>query len=161
MTAEVLRNYIGGEWIAAETSNLLPVHNPATEELIAQVPLCGAAEIDAAVQSAQTAYESWREVPAAERARYLFELKYLMEKHADEMAAAVTKQMGKPLKYARGEVNTMLSRAEHMASIAPEVLASDVLPAEDGFELMTHHVPHGVVLDIAAWNYPLLIPTKL
>ena len=74
MTAEVLRNYIGGEWIAAETSNLLPVHNPATEELIAQVPLCGAAEMDAAVQSAQTAYESWRKVPVAERARYLFEL---------------------------------------------------------------------------------------
>ena len=55
--------------------------------------------------------------------------KFCLAALADEMAEAVTKQMGKPLKYARGEVNTMLSRAEHMASIAPEVLASDVLPA--------------------------------
>jgi malonate-semialdehyde dehydrogenase (acetylating)/methylmalonate-semialdehyde dehydrogenase len=158
MTAEVLRNYIGGEWIAAETSNLLPVHNPATEELIAQVPLCGAAEMDAAVQSAQTAYESWRKVPAAERARYLFELKYLMEKHADEMAAILTREHGKTLSEARGSVQRGIECVE-VACGAPSLLMGQTLEdVSRGIDCQAIKQPIGVFACIAPFNFPAMVP---
>jgi len=139
----------------------LVCRNPYDDSVVCELPYDDGASLEAKLTAAAGAQASWRHVPLEERIAKAVTCLDWFREHADEMAAAVTKQMGKPLKYARGEVNTMLSRAEHMASIAPEVLASDVLPAEDGFELMTHHVPHGVVLDIAAWNYPLLIPINV
>jgi acyl-CoA reductase-like NAD-dependent aldehyde dehydrogenase len=69
--------------------------------------------------------------------------------------------MGKPIREARREVQTFFERAEHMLSIAPATLAPEVLPEKDGLHRRIEHAPLGVVLDIAAWNYPLLIPVNV
>lgn len=82
-------------------------------------------------------------------------------KHAEPIAREITLQMGKPIVQARREVATMIHRAETMLSIAPSALKPDVLPAPKGFHLRIEHVPWGVVLDIGAWNYPLLIPINV
>src|SRR5687768_15838178 len=93
---ETLRNYIGGHWIEASTSGrTLPVTNPATGELIARVPLSDKADVDRAVSVAQNAFEAWREVPAIQRARYLFKFKELLERNAEELARIVTTEHGK------------------------------------------------------------------
>jgi acyl-CoA reductase-like NAD-dependent aldehyde dehydrogenase len=69
--------------------------------------------------------------------------------------------MGKPIGEARGEVRTCLARATHMVAIAPAALAPETLPAPSGFAFRVEHAPLGVVLDIAAWNYPLLVPVNV
>jgi len=135
--------------------------NPYDDSVVCELPFDDDASLEAKLSAAVAAQAEWRYVPLEERIAKAAACLDWFREHADEMAEAVTKQMGKPLKHARGEVDTMLSRAEHMASIAHDALSSDVLPSEEGFELMTHHVPHGVVFDVAAWNYPLLIPINV
>jgi acyl-CoA reductase-like NAD-dependent aldehyde dehydrogenase len=73
----------------------------------------------------------------------------------------VTRQMGKPIREARREVQTFFERAEHMLSIAARTLAPEVLPEKEGLHRRIEHAPLGVVLDVAAWNYPLLIPANV
>src|SRR5688572_13410556 len=111
---ETLRNYIGGHWIEASTTGrTLPVTNPATGELIARVPLSDKADVDRAVSVAQNAYESWREVPVVQRARYLFKFKELLERNAEELARIVTSEHGKTLDEARGSIRRGIENVEH------------------------------------------------
>ena len=135
--------------------------NPYDNSIVCELPTDDDASIDVKLTAAVGAQSSWRHVPLERRIKSALGCLDWFRSNAEEVAADVARQMGKPIQHARGELETMCKRAEHMASIAPEVLAPDVLPAEDGFELMTHHIPHGVVFDIAAWNYPLLIPINV
>src|SRR5262249_27827812 len=73
----------------------------------------------------------------------------------------ITTQMGKPLAEAAREIETMIDRAETMTRLAPAALADEPLPPKDGFQRFIRHEPLGVVLDIAAWNYPLLIAVNV
>ena len=139
----------------------LVTRNPYDNSIVCELPTDDDASIDAKLTTAVGAQSSWRHVPLERRIKSALSCLDWFRSNAEEVAADVARQMGKPIKHARGELETMCKRAEHMASIAPEVLAPDVLPAEDGFELMTHHIPHGVVFDVAAWNYPLLIPINV
>jgi acyl-CoA reductase-like NAD-dependent aldehyde dehydrogenase len=80
---------------------------------------------------------------------------------ADQVALDITRQMGKPLQQARNEIATMIDRAETMCRLAEGALADEPLPPKDGFDRFIRHEPLGVVLDIAAWNYPLLIAVNV
>jgi len=84
--ANTLRNYIGGEWVAASATEFLEATNPATGEPLGRVPLSGAHDVDQAVAAAQAAFGKWRQVPPVVRARYLFKLKSLLEQHFDDIA---------------------------------------------------------------------------
>ena len=77
--AQRIPNYIGGEWVEADAKETHTVRNPATGEVLAETPLCGATDVERAVESARAAFHYWRRVPAVERARYLFKLKSLLE----------------------------------------------------------------------------------
>jgi acyl-CoA reductase-like NAD-dependent aldehyde dehydrogenase len=135
--------------------------NPYDNSIVCELPFDDDASLDVKLTAAVGAQHSWRHVPLEERITGALQCLDWFRANAEEVASDVAHQMGKPVQHARGELETMCKRAEHMASIAPRVLAPDILPAEEGFELMTHHVPHGVVFDIAAWNYPLLIPINV
>src|ERR671923_28296 len=99
-----MRNYVGGAWTDAETSDRLEVTNPATGEMMAEVPLSGAGDVDRAVRAAREAFPGWRATPPLERARACFELKYLLEERKDDLARLVTQDNGKAMKDAAGEV---------------------------------------------------------
>jgi malonate-semialdehyde dehydrogenase (acetylating)/methylmalonate-semialdehyde dehydrogenase len=86
---------------SAET---LPVYDPATGQVIEQVPLSGPNDVDAAVQAASTAYTAWSATPVMERTRLMFRFKALLEEHVEELAAEITRHHGKTLDEARGEV---------------------------------------------------------
>src|SRR5260370_36610262 len=93
---QTLRNYFGGRWVPAETDEVLEVHNPATDEVLAHVPLSGGADVDAAVAAAAAAFPAWRATPPQERARYFFKLRQLLDEHREELARRIQPRWASP-----------------------------------------------------------------
>ncbi len=99
---------IGGQWKSSKASRWGEVFNPSRGKVIAKVPLCGADEIDAAVQAAAAALPKWAETPVVERSKVMFRMRELMVKHFDELAALVTREHGKTAPEARASVSAAL-----------------------------------------------------
>jgi len=135
--------------------------NPATEEALREIVYTTAPELAQAVARARDAQRAWRRVPVAERVRVVGQMIPAFRAMADQVALDITRQMGKPLQEARNEINTMIDRAETMGRLAEAALADEPLPPKEGFTRFIRHEPLGVVLDIAAWNYPLLIAVNV
>lgn len=142
-------------------TTLLKVINPYNQEVVCEVPYDQGETLEKKTSAARTAYETWRWTPLEERARQVKKGLERFLRSAEDVARDVTLQMGKPIKEARREVQTFRDRAEYTMGIAQSSLAPDLLPAKEGFHLRIEHVPLGVVLNIAAWNYPLLIPVNV
>ncbi|HEV8325618.1 MAG TPA: aldehyde dehydrogenase family protein [Myxococcota bacterium] len=143
--------------------SVLRVDNPATGAVAAEVPLLDAAAALALVERAAVAQRAWAAAPLAERIALCeaFCVRAAEPARAEAAARAVTAQMGKPLAEARREVATMLDRARAMIRLAPAALADEPLPPKPGFRRFVGLEPLGVVVDIAAWNYPLLIAVNV
>jgi len=101
----MIANLIGSQWSSPDVDASLPIYNPATGEVIGQVPLSGAKEVDAAVQAAVAAYKSWSRTALMERVRLMFRYKALLEEHFEDLAAIITRHHGKTLEESRGEVS--------------------------------------------------------
>jgi acyl-CoA reductase-like NAD-dependent aldehyde dehydrogenase len=133
----------------------LVVDNPFTGEPACEVELADGRAAGAVLDRARGAARSWRTSRLAERIALCERAMTAMEARAEAIAADITRMMGKPLGQARGEVKTTAARARYMMSVAEASLADIVLPL-DGFERRIVREPVGVVLDLPAWNYPLL-----
>ena len=139
---------------------MLDVLNPYDQSLVCRLERDDGDRLEAKVARARTAFERWRDVPLPDRIRQEAGLERFRARAAT-ITRDVTCQMGKPIGQARGEFDTVFQRAEHMVTIAPDVLASDVLPETPGFHRRIEHAPLGVILNLAAWNYPLIIPVNV
>jgi len=137
------------------------VDNPYGGEIVAEVPLLDEGGVEAVVSRAARAGRAWARTGIAERIALCERFCRQVEEDAERIAREVTLQMGKPLAQSRGEVKTAVARARHMMSIAPEALRDEPLPPVPRFTRFIRHEPVGVVLDIAAWNYPLLIAVNV
>jgi acyl-CoA reductase-like NAD-dependent aldehyde dehydrogenase len=130
--------------------------NPFTLEAEGEYPIQGYREIQAAVAAARKAAAAWRAVDVGQRTDQVrTALKYFDVNRA-AIAADITRQMGKPIQQSDNELKGFFERAEWLAASAPTVLAPELLPPKPGFVRRIEHVPLGVVLIIAPWNYPLL-----
>ena len=137
------------------------VINPYNQEIVEEVAHDDHASSGAKIAAATRAQAQWSRLSVADRvARIRVGVETLRER-TDAITREVTLQMGKPLAEARGEMGTLLERAEWMLEAAEQALAQDVLPAKEGFLRRIEHVPHGVVFNVAAWNYPLIIPINV
>lgn len=143
------------------SSTELKVVNPYTGEVAFTVPQLPMGEVDAVVARARKAFEDWRFTPMDERLALCKRFVEAFKAMGGQVAADITLQMGKPLSQAKGEINRLVERAEHMMSIAPEVLADEPAPVIPKFNRYIRHEPLGVVFDVAAWNYPLLIAVNV
>jgi acyl-CoA reductase-like NAD-dependent aldehyde dehydrogenase len=135
---------------------VLVVDDPFTGEAAATVPFSTDAEIDAALDRARVAARAWRTSALSDRIALCERAVSWMERNIDTIAGDISRMMGKPVAQARGEVKTTAARARHMMSIAERSLADVVLPELAPFERRIVREPLGVVLDLPAWNYPLL-----
>jgi acyl-CoA reductase-like NAD-dependent aldehyde dehydrogenase len=135
-------------------SQTLVVDNPFTGEPACEVELADGRTASATLDRAREAARSWR-VSLTDRIALCERAAAAMEARTEAIAADITRMMGKPLAQARGEVKTTAARARHMMSIAEASLADVVLPLA-GFDRRIVREPVGVVLDLPAWNYPLL-----
>ena len=153
-----LDNYVGGKWIPSDAEETQEVRNPATGELLAEVPLGGTSDVDRAARTAQDAFPDWRAVPVVERARYLFKLKYLLEENFEELSSILTAEHGKTLDESRGSVRRGIECVE-VAAGAPSLLMGQTL--EDvarGIDSQSVRQPLGVFACIAPFNFPAMVP---
>lgn len=130
----------------------LPVLDPATEQVIAEVPDCTAELLDTTVQAAQAAFAAWSATPLPDRAARLVALAQRIKDHADELAALLTREQGKPLAMAKAEV---LGCVHWCRSFAAMTLPVSERTDAAGIRWSTQRVPLGVVAAIAPWNFPL------
>jgi len=140
---------------------MLRVASPYSGELVCELPFDQGAALEAKLERALRAQRAWAELEVAERVRRVGAGLAYFREHAAEVARDVTRQMGKPIAQSRREIEGLFERAEHVLAIAAGALAPDVLPEKPGFVRRIEHVPLGVVLNVAAWNYPLLIPVNV
>jgi len=139
----------------------IQVINPYDQSTVCELEFHREAEVNARLTAAADALGRWREVSLDERIAIVTRGMNYFRNHADVIARDITRQMGKPLAQAQREVETMIVRAERSTVDAREALRADVLPEADGLVRRIEHEPLGVVLDIAAWNYPLLIAVNV
>ncbi|MEK5040091.1 aldehyde dehydrogenase family protein [Sporosarcina sp. FSL K6-3457] len=154
-----LNNYIGGSWQGEEGADYTAVTNPANGEELAQVRLSTKEDVDQAVKAAKEAQKKWALVPAPKRADYLYEIGRLMREKKEHLAQVLTKEMGKVIEEARGEVQEGIDMALYMAGEGRR-LFGETVPSElqDKFA-MSVRAPIGVVGLITPWNFPVAIAT--
>nr|WP_301014546.1 NADP-dependent succinate-semialdehyde dehydrogenase [Thiothrix sp.] len=152
--------YINGQWVAAETGKTLAVRNPATGEVLATVPNCGAEETRQAIAAAETALPAWRAITAAERGRILRRWAELMLAHQDDLALLMTSEQGKPLAEARGEIAYAAAFLDWFAEEGKRAYG-DVIPSpQAGKRLLVIKQPIGVCAAITPWNFPAAMITR-
>ncbi|MED4232699.1 CoA-acylating methylmalonate-semialdehyde dehydrogenase [Priestia megaterium] len=157
-TAKTVKNYIGGEWVNSSTSLTEPVYNPATGEVIAEVPLSTKADVDQAVQAANEAFKGWSKTAVPKRARILFKYQQLLVDNWDELAKLVTLENGKSFNEARGEVQRGIECVEFAAG-APTLMMGKQLPdIATGIESGMYRYPIGVIGGITPFNFPMMVP---
>jgi acyl-CoA reductase-like NAD-dependent aldehyde dehydrogenase len=140
---------------------MLRIVSPASGELLREVACDTRESVGRKLDRAREAQRRWARVPLAERVASLRAAFEHFRRERESVARDVTREMGKPLVQARSEVDTLLARADWLLAAAPAALAAEHPETRPGFELRIEHAPLGVVLDIAAWNYPLLVPVNV
>ena len=154
------QNFIGGKWRNASNGETFENRNPANRhDLIGLFPLSGAPDIDAAVEAAKMAFANWRLVPAPKRGEMLYRVGELLRAHKDEIARAMTREMGKVLKETRGDVQEGIDTAFYVAGEGRR-LFGETTPSELPDKCaMSLRMPVGVCALITPWNFPMAIPT--
>ncbi|WP_338551357.1 CoA-acylating methylmalonate-semialdehyde dehydrogenase [Paenibacillus sp. KS-LC4] len=157
MTA-TLSNWIGGKWVASASGQTEAVYNPATEEVLAYVPLSSNEDVEQAVANSKEAYTSWSRTPVPKRARVLFKYQQLLVDHWEELAQLVTKENGKSYAEAYGEVLRGIECVEFAAG-APNLMMGKQLPdIATGLESGMYRYPIGVIGGITPFNFPMMVP---
>jgi malonate-semialdehyde dehydrogenase (acetylating)/methylmalonate-semialdehyde dehydrogenase len=150
-------NFIGGEWQTPKSA-ASPVYNPSTGDVIAECPIGGAAEVNAAVDAAHAAFPGWRETPAVERARVFFKYRQLVEQNFDALCRTVTREHGKTYAEAKGSVYRGLENIEYACGV-PSLLFGDTLEnLARGVDCETLLQPLGVTVGITPFNFPAMVP---
>ncbi|ECB9461328.1 methylmalonate-semialdehyde dehydrogenase [Listeria monocytogenes] len=153
-----LKNYFNGEWVESKTDKYEDVINPATGEVLCQVPISTRAELDQAAVIAEQAFEKWSQVAVPRRARVLFGFQQLLIQHKEELARLITLENGKNLSEARGEVQRGIENVEFAAG-APTLMMGDSLASiATDVEAANYRYPVGVVGGIAPFNFPMMVP---
>jgi len=154
----VLKNWIGGEWVDSSATQSESVMNPATEEVLAQIPLSTKGDVELAVQKAQEAFKTWGSTPVPRRARVMFKYQQLLVDHWEELATIITKENGKSYGEAYGEVLRGIECVEFAAG-APTLMMGKQLPdIASNLESGMYRYPIGVVAGITPFNFPMMVP---
>jgi betaine-aldehyde dehydrogenase len=152
------KNYVNGQWVGASSGETFPVYDPSTEEVIAHVAAANAADVDAAVKAARTAFDTgpWRQTSAADRGRLLYKLAEKIRANATQLAELECRNNGKPIVEAEYDIADAATCFEYYAGLANKVLGH-VIPVPANALSFTLREPVGVAAQIIPWNYPLVM----
>jgi alpha-ketoglutaric semialdehyde dehydrogenase len=152
------RNFINGKWLD-NTDNTLQSINPASKnEVVATFPRSTSEDVKDAVTAARDAYKNWRLVPAPARAEYVFKVGELLLQHKEELAQLISREMGKPLTEARGDVQEGIDCAFYSAGEGRRLYGQTTPSEMPNKFAMTVRTPIGVCALITPWNFPIAIP---
>ncbi len=149
---------LDGKFIESNSGEWHDVVNPATQEVLAQVPFATDAEIEAAIASAKLAYKTWKKTPLAVRARIMLKLQALVREHTSRIAHTLSAEQGKTLADAEGDVFRGLEVVEHACSIGSLQLGEFAENVAGGVDTYTLRQPIGVCAGITPFNFPAMIP---
>lgn len=150
--------YVNGEWTKPAGRATLPVHNPATGEVLAEVPLATAADVDHAVDTAHTGFLKWREVPVVDRVQVLYRYKTLLEAHQMDLAAMLTAENGKTLDDAKAEVRRGIQMVEVACGMPSLMMGDSLNDVSAGIDCKTIRQPLGVCVGVTPFNFPAMVP---
>src|ERR1700683_840001 len=153
-----LTNYINGQWTDSNASEWRDVVNPATGEILAQVPLAEAAEVNQAVDAAAAAFPEWRRTPPEDRIQPLFKLKMLLEDRIDDIARIITQENGKTFTEAKAEMRRAIENVEVACGIPMMMQGYNLEDVARGIDEIMIRQPLGVVAAITPSNFPGVIP---
>ena len=154
-TAKLL---INGEFVESKTSHWQDIINPATQEVLGQVPFATAEEVNAAIAAAQNAFASWRQTPIQARMRIMLKLQDLIRTNLKSIAQVLTAEQGKTLADAEGDIQRGLEVVEHACSIGSLQMGEYVEGVARGVDTYTLQQPLGVCAGITPFNFPAMIP---
>ena len=157
-SAGTTKLFINGEFVESRTDKWIDVHNPATNEVVTRVPCTTQAEMTAAADAAQNAFASWSEQSVLTRQRVMFNLQELIRTNQGKIAQLITKEQGKTIPDAEGDVLRGLQVVEHACSITT-LQQGETLPSlSKDMDCYTYRVPLGVCAGITPFNFPAMIP---
>ena len=154
------RMYVNGQWCDGTTGERVGIINPATEEIIEEVPYGGGEDVRQALAAADAAFDSWRGLTAYERADVLKGTAHLVRERADEIARWVTLEVGKPLGESLGEVKAVAAYYEWFAEEGKRAYGRMIPASKPGLRRWVMKQPVGVCAAISPWNFPVVLPTR-
>jgi 1-pyrroline dehydrogenase len=157
VTVASYKNFVGGEWVDAAEGGIEQIVNPASGEVIAEVPKGTEVDVDRAVQAAKQAYPEWRETTPGERAEVLLKLADVIDEHTDELAQIESQNVGKPHAAAADEMPVCSDNIRFFAGAARLLEGRSAGEYMRGYTSMIRREPIGVVGQVAPWNYPLMM----
>ena len=157
VTVSQHKNFVGGEWVDALDGGTMEVLNPATGEVIAEVPSGTQADVDRAVEAAKKALPEWLETTPQERSEALLKLAAAIDDNTEELAELESQNVGKPLGYARDEMPVSADNLRFFAGAARLLEGKAAGEYMKGYTSMIRREPVGIVGGIAPWNYPLMM----
>jgi malonate-semialdehyde dehydrogenase (acetylating)/methylmalonate-semialdehyde dehydrogenase len=152
-----LTNFINGRWTDSPATEWRDVVNPATGEILAQVPMADATEVNAAIEAAAAAFPEWRRTPPEDRIQPLFRLKVLLEEHIDDIARIITMENGKTFTEAKAEMRRAIENVEVACGIPMMMQGYNLEDVARGIDEMMIRQPLGVVAAIVPFNFPGMI----
>ncbi|MEN8164071.1 MAG: CoA-acylating methylmalonate-semialdehyde dehydrogenase [Acidobacteriota bacterium] len=158
MESATLRNYIDGQWVASSSGETLDTHDPLTGKPVAKVPLSTPNEVHAAVAAAKAAFQEWRETPVLTRAQHMFRLKEVMETRFEELAGTISKEHGKTIDEARGEVRRTIENVEVAAGAPRMMMGYNTEDVAAGIDEEVVLQPVGVFCAVTPFNFPAMVP---
>ncbi len=158
MSIPKLANYVAGEWISPESFETLPVENPSTTDVIAEVPLSTHAEVDRATAAAKAAFAEWSDTPVARRCEFLFEFHRLLRQNSESLTRLLTEENGKSLPDSRAEVKRAIENVEVACGMPVLQQGHRLIGAAKEIDGEVLRVPMGPFGMIAPFNFPLMVP---
>ena len=153
-----LDNFVNGGWVASGATESLEVLNPASAEVLAEVPLSPAQDVDRAAQAAAKAFVEWRRTPAGDRIQPLFKLKSLLEANQDSLARTITDECGKTYGESVAEVRRSIENVEVACGIPTLMQGINNEDIATGIDEMMIRQPVGVTAAVVPFNFPNMIP---
>jgi malonate-semialdehyde dehydrogenase (acetylating)/methylmalonate-semialdehyde dehydrogenase len=150
--------YINGSWEDAPGRCLHPIANPATGQVIAQVPYANAEDVDRTASAAHAAFLKWRDVPVADRVQVFYRYKDLLERHAGEIARILSAENGKTVDDAAGSVRRAIQMVEVACGMPSLMMGQSLENVSKGIDCQTIHQPLGVCAGITPFNFPAMVP---
>ena len=156
--ASTVKFLVNGRWEEAAGRPLHPVINPATGEVLAQVPYATEADIDRTARAAHEAFFKWREVPVVDRVQVLYRYKDLLDKHSQDVAATLTRENGKTAADALAEVRRAIQMVEVACGMPSLMMGYSLENVSKGIDCQTIRQPLGVCAGISPFNFPAMVP---